>query len=267
MEQPDITYEEPSEGKDLTEAEPDKKGISYEENLTRFKAKIALFPAEYHAALGWLYVNRQIQDERKRLGNRATQMTNDPKKRIFWGRVLPDETKLPMHATLVAASKAIEKSEAEAARGINANFKHTSWYREVAIPAARGVGISESAGTLSAIKIFWTIGSPSRFKSFAALIRYARLAPENGKAPRRRAGTKIHYNPACWQALYDLSESWLRQPESSWREEWDNYKVAIGMQHPDYPKGRVHNMARRKILRTFLRDLWDLWLEWENARK
>lgn len=234
--------------------------LDFEANLARFRAKLALIPPEYHEALGWLYVYRQIQDQRKRLFNRSIQMQEG--KRTFWGSVLPVTVLGPMAALIRASADKIEDSEALAARRIDALLRDTSWYREVAVPAAKGVGM----GTLTAAKILWAYGSASRFATFGRIVRYSRLAPENGEAPKRRHGAKIRYNPAAWQALFDLSESWNRKPDCVWRQRWDLWKAYYADKYSAYPKGRIHHMGRRKVLREFLRDLYEFWGEWERQR-
>lgn len=241
-----------------------EESLNYAQNLEKFKQKMALVPKEYHEVLGWLYVYRQIQDQRMRLINRATQFKQG--KRVFWAHVLPPEMALPMMAQIRAAAENIVQAEEVAAERITRLLIHTSWYQDVAVPAARGIGISKNAGAVTAARFLDAYASPSRFKSFGAFVRYSRLAPENGRAPKYARGRKIHFSPKAWQALYNLSECWNRLPDCEWRVLWDAWKAIYAKQHPDYPKGRIHNMARRKILRAFLRDLWDLWNIWEQDR-
>jgi hypothetical protein len=246
--------------------EDEVRALKFEENFSRFLAKMDLIPEEYHAALGWLYAYQQIQDQRKRLANRALQMTGG--KKVFWGNVLPDELRAPINKTMADAADGIDDFETLAGRNLHKALRHTTWYQEVAIPAARGFGMSETGGTLSGAKLLYTFVSPSRFTTFGQFIRYARLAPENGKAPHRTRGKQIHYNPQAWQALYDLSEVWCKtSPDKCiWRAMWDEWKGYYREKYPDektHPKLRIHNMARRKVLREFLRGLWELWGAWE----
>ena len=254
----------------MTTATEETAGIDFAELLERFKAKFALIPVEYHVALGWLYVYRQIQDQRKRLQNRATQLSGEGDRRVFWANLLSEEMTAPMSLVISASAGAIKKSEAAAAAQVSRLMGESSWYTEVASPAARGVGMSTPAGALSAAKILDAYGSVRRFGTFGQIIRYSRLAPEDGKAPRRASGKRIKYNPRAWQALFDLSEVWNRLPTCHWRLRWDAWKEYYRAAHPDekaYPKGRIHNMARRKVLREFLHELWDLWHAWEDARE
>lgn len=239
----------------------EQEDLKFEELLSRFKAKMALIPEEYYPALGWLYAYRQIQDQRMRLANRANQLKRG--KRVFWGSVLYGPLAETIYNTIIDAAEGIEEQEARAARELHKALRKTSWYLEVAVPAAKGVGMSENAGTLTAAKILDAYASPSRFNTFGQFIRYSRLAPENGRAPRRERGQRIHYNPKAWQALFDLSESWNKVPGCYWRQRWDEWKGYYRERYPDYPAGRIHNMARRKVLREFLHDLWDLWNFWE----
>jgi len=244
----------------------DKHEVSFDVLLQRFREKMNSIPREYHAAMGWLYVYRHVQEQRKRLGNRAIQMFGEGK-RVFWATVLPPEVAAPIAATLVEAVGNLEKAEQIAARNIHKLLKDSSWYTQVAVPAAKGFGMSENAGTLSAAKIMWAYGSASRFATFGKIVRYSRLAPEDGKGPKRERGARIRYNPQAWQALFDLSETWNRMPDCYWRLRWDGWKAYYAEKYPEYPKGRIHNMARRKVLREFLKDLYELWLVWEEERR
>lgn len=242
-----------------------QQGVPFEELLERFRAKMAMIPEECHEAMGWLYVYRQIQEQRMRLDNRMRQLAAS-EKRVFWARVLPPEMVAPMAAVAQAPVEALEKAERKAAAEIQRSLGRTDWYRQVAVQAARGVGISEKNGGLSAAKILWAFGSASRFPTFGRIVRYARLAPEDGQAPRRKPGQRIRYNPQAWQALFDLSEVWARMPDCYWRVRWDAWKAYYQERHPDYPKWRIHAMGRRKVLREFLKDLYEIWREWEFGR-
>lgn len=247
----------------MTEAQEAPK---FEELLQRFKAKFDRTPAEYHEVQGWLYIYQQVQDQRKRLANRALQMSGEGK-RVFWASVLPDgDARDEMSRTILAAVADVEKAEERAAKEIHTRLRKSSWYLEVAVPACNGIGMSKTAGTLTAAKILDAFGSMSRFQTIGQLMRYARLAPENGKAPKRQSGQRIRYNPKAFQALFDLTDQWNRHPDSHWRQRWDFWKVYYREQYPDaktYPDGRIHNMGRRKVMREFLHDLWDLWRAWE----
>lgn len=243
----------------------DEQAPNFEELLRRFQEKLARIPAECHLAMGWLYVYRQLQDQRKRLANRANQLSTG--KRVFWGHILPPEMLASMVPVMTGPIEPMQKAEETAARQLHRAMRRTSWYREVAIPISRGVGMSEDAGTLSAAKILWAYGAASRFSSFGRIIRYSRLAPENGKAPGREHGKRIHYNPAAWQALFDLSETWNRMPDSCWRIMWDAYKIQRAREYPDWPKWKVHAWGRRKMLREFLRGLWEIWVAWEARQE
>lgn len=245
-------------------ATPTAKHPEYKDLLARFQAKIAAIPAECREAMGWLYVYRQLQEQRKRLGNRALQMLGNGR-RVFWANALAAEVAQSMGERLAAAAEKVHEQEREAEKQLRRLLMPTDWYRSVAVPAARGEGISKNNGALSAAKLLWAFGSASRFSSFGRIVRYAGLAPENGRAPRPRRGVRINFSPAAWQALFDLSECWLRMPNGYWRNRWDALKAVAAEQHPDWPANKVHAWGRRRVLREFLRDLWETWQEWETA--
>jgi hypothetical protein len=268
----------------MIEREEIENTPNFEELLARFKDKMDRIPQECHLAMGALYIYQKIQEERKRQANRANQMSEG--KRVFWSQVLPKEMLPPMVGIFEKAVEPLRKQEEEAELLLRTGFvwrkkdetkpdspryrltlgqglRDTAWYKEVAVPSAHGVGMSEDNGTLSAAKILWAFGSASRFPSFGCIVRYARLAPEDGKAPGRAKGKRIHYNPSAWQALYDLSEAWAKMPDCHWRMMWDAFKAQASQNHPDWPKWKIHAWGRRKMLREFLRELYDTWLAWE----
>jgi hypothetical protein len=267
----------------MIEREETENTVDFEENRRRFREKMARIPEECHLAMGALYTQRKIQQERMRQNNRANQLVEG--KRVFWADVLPRDMLVPMVGMFKGTIDPLAKQEEEAAlllhRGyvwirdendptapkkrlvLGKGMRETAWYKEVAIPSAHGVGMSEDNGTLSAAKILWAFGSASRFPSFGCIVRYARLAPEDGKAPGRAKGKRIHYNPSAWQALYDLSEALAKMPDCHWRMMWDAFKAQASQNHPDWPKWKIHAWGRRKMLREFLRELYDTWLAWE----
>ncbi len=172
-----------------------------------------------------------------------------------------------MEALFLGVAEKVKDGEDKARLQLERALMPTSWYQEVAVPAARGFGISKSSGAVSAAKLLWAFGSASRFPAFEKIVQYAGLAPApDGKAPKRRRGQRVHYNPAAWQALYDLSECWLRMPNCYWRHRWDALKAVAAVKHPDWPAGKIHAWGRRRMLREFLHDLWAVWLDWEARR-
>ncbi len=256
-----LDTETPDDDEEEAEAEP----LKFEELLARFKAKMATIPAEYHEAMGLLYLRRFAQEERKRVANRQNQLKLG--KRVFWGHVLPPETIAKISPWLDGSIEALQDLEKKSEAALREQVLGKSWYHEVAVVAARGFGISDTAGVVSAAKILWAYGKASRFPTFGCIVRYSRLAPENGKAPGKAKGHRIHYNPAAWQALFDLSEIWLRNPGCCWRIVWDDYKALAVEKHPDWPKWKIHAWGRRKTLREFLRELYDVWLAWEARQQ
>lgn len=242
-----------------------KNGLSYEELFARFMAKMNQIAPEYREPLGWLYVYRQAQDQRKRLQNRARQLDRSADK-VFWAAVLPKVAVDEMDLAITASVERLMETEEDAAKRIDKLMRKSSWYKEVAVAAARGVGMSPKAGMMTAVKLLDAFVAMTRFNTIGQLMRYARLAPENGKAPKKASGERIKYNPKAFQALFDLTDQWNRVPECYWRQRWDYWKAYYREQHPDlkeYPDGRIHNMGRRKVMREFLHALWDLWRSWE----
>src|SRR5690606_15281729 len=128
-----------------------------------------------------------------------------------------------------------------------------------------GVGL----GPMLAGEFLWTIGSAKRFATFGKIVKYAGLDVRSGKAPKRQKGQRVTWNPQLRTALYKITEVWNRMPDCVWRARWDGWKVRYAENRPEIleekgGKGHIHNMARRKIQREFLRNLWTLWCEFEG---
>jgi hypothetical protein len=275
----------------------DKDAPKFEVLLERFRAKVNGMPEECHEALFWFLRFRYIQKHRIALENTLRQVTN-LSARVFWASGIPEPIRLALvgeEAYLLAENgkqqaknddreskkkkrvkqvASVFSLEEMALRRCEKAFEQTAWYHQVAKAAAEGEGM----GPAIAGPLLWTIGSASRFASFGKLVRYAGLDVQDGKAPKRRKGQRITWNPELRTTLYKLSENWNKIPNGVWRARWDAYKAWYAENRPEILNevsekgkpcglGHIHNMARRKVQREFLRNLYALWLEYERERE
>lgn len=241
----------------------ERKGVSYEELVERFREKVAGIPEECHEAVMFWRLAKEVQEARIAAEHKLRQ-TLDIGKKVFWADEVPEQIQATMANLDQNQLRHLRKTEERLTRACEKAFKATRWYNEVALPAAEGFGL----GPMLAGDFLWYLGTASRFSTFGKLVRYAGLdVTPQGHAPKRRKGHKITYNPNVRTALYKLTEVWLRSPDSTWRAMWDAHKVWYAESRPEWPRGKVHNAARRKVQREFLRNLYHLWLAYESEQE
>lgn len=252
--------------------EEQNKAPGYEELVQRFRAKVASIPEECHEAIMLWKMAKEVQLARIAAENNLRQVV-ETGKRVFWGDELPESIRNCMVKGDNKYYEMLRQQEDAFVRAAEKHFKETRWYNEVAIPAAEGFGL----GPALAGEFLWTIGCASRFPSFGRIVKYAGLdvTPE-GQAPKRKKGAKVTWSPQLRTALFKLTEVWNRNPECIWRARWEGYKAFYRDKYPEketyeekktrYNDGHIHNMARRKVQREFLRNLYTLWLEYEQEK-
>ncbi len=235
----------------------------------RFMEKVKGIPEECRPAMyAWLCA-RTAQELRIAFENRRRQL--DDTKDVFWNE-LPEEFQRAMAVFAEPELlKQLRNLEDRHARNAEKLFSQTRWYNAVILPAAEGVGM----GPLLAGEFLWHIGTIGRFPSFGKLVAYAGLhVMPDGTAPSRRRGHKVTWNPKLRTTLFKLTEVWNKMPDCVWRARWDAWKEHYARTRPELleerskdgtpcGRGHIHNMARRKIQRQFLRNLYDLWREYE----
>lgn len=239
----------------------------FEQLVERFKTKVNMIPEDCRQAILYWHMAKRVQENRIAMMNRLSQIIKMGQ-RVFWTDNIPDEIRVIM-AEDPKQIKKIVQLEDKFTRLCEKKFLQSRWYNEVALPAAENVGL----GPMLAGSFLWTIGDAKRFPSFGRIVRYAGLdVTREGKAPKRRKGQKVTWNPELRTALYKLTEVWNRMPNCVWRARWDAIKAAYVETRPELleaktkdgrpcGKGLIHNMARRKVQREFLRNLYHLWLE------
>jgi len=120
----------------------------------------------------------------------------------------------------------------------------------------KGVGVIMAAGLLG------YIGDPKRFykgnrRGLRSLWHYCGLHVKNGKVPSRQRGKKIDWNPHLKALLLDnLAQSFMRMksPYSKIYYEEKERQLKNGL-----TKLHAHNRAKRKMIKMFMKDLWNWW--------
>lgn len=115
----------------------------------------------------------------------------------------------------------------------------------------KGVGPMLAAKLVSMIDIH-------QCNTVSALWRYCGQAVIDGKAERRVAGEKLHYNHTLKSTLYVLAGSFLKS-NSPYRQIYDKAKETYMSQRQDWTKSHVHLASMRKMIKVFLQHLWITW--------
>ena len=117
------------------------------------------------------------------------------------------------------------------------------------------------------------------FSTISALWRYCGMDVRNGEAPRRQKGRKIDWNPRLRTLCWKISDS-LIKVQGPYRERYLTAKDAYQREHPEpepsgrkskagkeimrYTKQHIHLLAKRKVVKPFLAELWLKWRELEG---
>ncbi len=279
----------------------DIKNKAYEELHAEFIKKMKMIPQDCLPAVGYWFAFSKIQKSRIALTNQLFQVNGAKEgKKVFWTDILPADVLEGMtsyYSITIGAKKAIYDElkkqlkesdtdfdmpdiykpltsvEDSLARKIDKHLRESKWFNEVLTPALDGSG---GVGGILAVPLLISIADAKRFPSFGRLVSYAGLdvTPE-GKAPKRQKGKAFHKNALLRKTLFLITESWNKMPECKWRIMWDEYKKWYTENRPEIlleknsegkpcGKGHIMNMARRKVQREFLRNLYHQWYEWEG---
>jgi len=270
--------------------------LKFDDLHGQFIAKMKMIPEECLEAVGYWYAYEKIQKSRIALTNQYLQVAGGGK-RVFWAsEVLPSDVRDGMaryYTLAIGAKKAmyeivktviqgedvefgilelnkpLNSVEDSLARKIDKSIRETTWFNEVLQPTAK-VGI----GGILAVPLLVAIADAKRFNSFGRLVSYAGLdVTKAGRAPKREKGKPFKKSHLLRKTLYLITESWNKMPDCKWRIMWDTWKLWYEENRPELlqevskegkhcGKGHIHNMARRKVQREFLRELYTRWYEW-----
>lgn len=125
-----------------------------------------------------------------------------------------------------------------------------------AMTEVRGVGKLLAAKVVAMIDI-------ERAGTVSALWRYAGYGVKDGERERPVKGEKLHYNLRLKTTCYLVGSSFLRS-NSPYRAVYDESKEYYQNNRPDWTKAHIHNAAMRKMIKTWLAHLWQVWREMEG---
>ncbi len=132
----------------------------------------------------------------------------------------------------------------------------------------RGIGPILSANLIKAIN------NCAQYDTVSKLWAHCGQSVINGKAPQRKKGEKISYNPKLRMFVWKISDSLLKQNKAYYRQIYDTEKEKqlnktynIGDLYDKYgkpyeegdtqlKKGHAHNRALRKMRKIFLDHYW-----------
>jgi len=153
----------------------------------------------------------------------------------------------------------------------------TEWLSKV-----KGIGSILGAGLIG------YIGDISRFDSISKLWAYSGLHVVDGRAPKRKRGEKINWNPKMRALMWKIARSFAFQKEAPSRTKYEENKryylekygdrIKNPKSCPEYEKcrkrlkkrkepackGHLEAMARRRLVKQFLACLWLKWRELEG---
>lgn len=102
-----------------------------------------------------------------------------------------------------------------------------------------------------------------RFGSVSSLWKYAGMDVVNGKAPRRKKGEKISWNPRLRALCYNIGKSFVMNIKGPYRKHYDRFKALEQAKNLErskgLSKGHIDARARRKTVKLFLAHLFDQW--------
>jgi Transposase IS116/IS110/IS902 family len=138
----------------------------------------------------------------------------------------------------------------------------------------KGVGPCIAGGIIAYME------SPERFNTISALWAYSGYHVVDGHAPRRTKGQKSNWNPHLRRICWLASESFVKVTRSPYRVLYDESKEFYRKKFPkeietgrksregkmivNYTKGHIHAMAKRRVVKIFLANVWSHWREMEG---
>lgn len=141
------------------------------------------------------------------------------------------------------------------------------------LTSIRGLGEGGLAAQLLA-----QIDDVGKFSNVSKLWRFCGQAVIDGKAEHNQGGEKSHYNRRLKSVCWLISDQFVKQQTSPYVEIYYAEKAKQRAIHPEkviykngngesktmYNDGHIDNMARRKMVKIFLQNLWIFWRESEG---
>jgi len=122
-------------------------------------------------------------------------------------------------------------------------------------------------GPILAAGLIGYIEDIERFETVSKLWAYAGLHVVGGKAPRRRRGQKINWNPKLRVLCWKIGESFVKmRGGGGYRDLYEKHREQYETREDlkKEPKGRRYAMAKRKTVKLFLSHLWEVWRRLEG---
>ena len=121
----------------------------------------------------------------------------------------------------------------------------------------------QGVGPITAAGLLGYIGDPMRFykgkeRGLRSLWHYCGLHVVNGKAPKRKKGSQHDWNPKLRALLLGvLADNFIKKRTPKYREIYDQEKER--QLQNGLTKAHAHRRAIRKMMKEFLKDLWNYW--------
>lgn len=204
----------------------------FNKTFSLYRSRLSVLVAMYFRA------NQDIVRTKLLLGARHIKTVNEL-------RTLADEIDWQWLEMLEAKKKKIFAAIEEDVR----KNKDYNWMKKFP-----GLGPVTRAALLSKIDID-RLESPSAFWK----VTMGSVGPEN-KVMKPVEGHK--YFPKVRMALCHFTgQLSLMRKGTIWRNLYEQYHKRYKKAHPDYTKGHIHNMARRKMVQKWCIGLWKRWRE------
>lgn len=120
-----------------------------------------------------------------------------------------------------------------------------------------------------AAQLIAQIDDIGKFDNPAKLWRFAGFAVVDGKSERNQKGEKSKFNRRLKGICYNIADQFIRQQTPGYVDIYYAEKTRQRELHPEpvkgdngkniYTDGHIHNIAWRKMIKTFLKDFFNEW--------
>jgi len=177
-------------------------------------------------------------------------------------RALGEDLKVPNEDVrgIFAVLSWLRSAEKSARKEIEMEVKNEELWKQY-LSKINGIGPILAAGLIGYIEDI------ERFETVSKLWAYAGLHVVEGKAPRRRRGQKINWNPKLRVLCWKIGESFVKmRGGGGYRDLYEKHRAEYEAREDlkKEAKGRRYAMAKRKTVKIFLSHLWEVWRRLES---
>jgi len=177
-------------------------------------------------------------------------------------RALGEDLKVPNEDVrgILAVLSWLRSAEKSAKKEIEMEVKNEELWKQY-LSKINGIGPILAAGLIGYIEDI------ERFDTVSKLWAYAGLHVVEGKAPRRRRGQKINWNPKLRVLCWKIGESFVKmRGGGGYRDLYEKHRAEYEAREDlkKEAKGRRYAMAKRKTVKIFLSHLWEVWRRLEG---